>query len=437
MNLRMNWIATALCALGLLVTACGTDATADATQTADTLGTADGTVDNDTTAADVLPGLPPAKLLFDPLGVHEVQITLAPADWQDILATAADATIVRNYHTSEVTFDGAPFHNVGARVFGESSIWSNPKKPNVRLKFDEFDKKLNGPDNMNSIRLKAGGTEPTFLRELITLELLRSVAKASPRFSFARVTVNGVFMGFYQLSEQPDSQLFARSFGSGNGNVYEPLTVCNGLNCPKDGCAALKATYTLKQGDFAEVTALAQTIETATDAEFAAKVDAQADLADLLAVYAVEDIASDLDGLAASGTNFQFYVDPKDKRVHVVRAGVDESLGPEAFALLHPWGPPNKLCPNREEHFFTRMLAIPAVKAQYLAIQKKLLCGAFAEEPLLKWIEERKPLLRAELERDPFATVKGAEYDSEVGVLENWLDKRTLELQKVVGATCP
>ncbi len=423
--------------LAATVPACGseesaTDTGADAGSTTDSSATTDAIA-----GGDALPGLAPAKTLFDPLGVHEVQITLAPADWQDILATAADVSLVRNYHTAEVLYDGVAYHKVGTRVFGESSMWNYPEKPNIRLKFDEIDNALKGPDDMDSIRLKAGGSEPTFLRELITLDLLRSVAKAAPRFSFARVTVNGKFMGFYQLSEQPDSHLFKRAFGDGKGNVYEPLMVCFGLNCPPEGCDTLKSKYTLKQGDFAEITALATTIQNATDAEFAAKVDAQADLADLLAVYAVEDVASEMDGLAASGTNFQFYVDPKDKRVHVVRAGVDETLGPNTLTLLHPWGPPNVLCKTRDEHFFNRMLAIPALKTQYLAIQKKLLCGAFAEAPLLKWIEERRPLLRAELERDPFVTVKGADYDSEVDSLENWIDQRTLALQKLVGSTCP
>lgn len=434
-SLVLGWVALAL---GLA--ACGSEEAANASQDVST--TTDATAGTDgvdaAVGADVTGGFGPATELFDTLGVHDVRIALAEADWQDILATAGDVALQRTYHTAEVTFDGNLYHNVGARVFGESSMWSNPAKPNVRLKFDAFDKALNGPSAMNSIRLKAGGTEPTFLRELITLDLLRAVAKAAPRFSFAKVTVNGKFMGFYQLSEPPDSSLFKRAFGGdGKGNVYEPLSNCYGLNCPAEGCAALAATYTLKQGDFSEITALVTTIANASDAEFAAKVGAQADLPDLLAVYAVEDLASDLDGLAASGANYQLYYDLNEKLVHVVRAGVDESLGLESFTLLHPWGPPNVMCKNREEHFFSRMMAIPALKTQYMAILKKLACGAFTEEPLIQWIEARAPLIRAELEHDPFAAVKGSDYDAEVADLESWIDKRAIALKKIVGSTCP
>ena len=160
--------------LALALTACGTDETAATDSTADATASDGATTSDTATGGDALPGFAPAQTLYDQLGVHEVAITMAPADWQDILATAATSSLPRTYHTAEATIDGVKYANAGARVFGQSSMWSNPKKPNIRMKFDEFDNALHGPDGTDSIRLKAGGTEPTYLRELISLNALRS-----------------------------------------------------------------------------------------------------------------------------------------------------------------------------------------------------------------------------------------------------------------------
>ncbi len=217
--------ALSLLTLGSLwVLACGGGETVvDASASADSSvapdsgdsGVASGPADttsNDAAAASS--GLPPAKQLFDPQGKHEVLISTAASDWAAILADAADQTRVRDYHVATLTIDGTVYAKVGIKNFGDGSQDVNPKKPNIRIKFNQYDEKLHGPEGVRNLRLKAAGDDPGYVREPLFYSMVASLGVAAARFSFARVQINGVGYGTYQVFEQADKQMPSASSGT-------------------------------------------------------------------------------------------------------------------------------------------------------------------------------------------------------------------------------
>lgn len=410
------------------------------TEVADVGGQADSAADAlEPTDSSQPTGLPAATKLFDPQGVHTIAIEAPAPDWSALLADAADPKRKRDWHAATVTMDGQVYDQVGLRNFGEGSQQGNPKKPNMRLKFDQFTPTAQGPEGQVNLRLKAGGTEATFLREPLFFELLRSVGAPAPRWSFARVTVNGQAYGLYQAFEHPGERMFAHFLGqplpvTAKDHDYTPAISCVGLQCPAQGCAALTQTYALQAGQGADLTQLIQAIEQAPDDQLQAQVGTIAAWDELVAVHAVEALASEVDGIMASGANFELFADGPGL-LHTVRYGADETFY-EHYALEHPWGPPNQLCPKRTERFFSRVLAIPPLRAQVLATWKALRCGRFEHKSVKAWIEALRPGLLAELARDP-VTASGPDQAGEaMDDLEAWVADRNVQLTQLVGA-CP
>jgi spore coat protein CotH len=419
----------------LAVVTCSTPAaTEDPVSTLDTVGDTAG----DTSTADTVgptAGLPAAKKLYDPLGVHTVAIELPAADLQAILADAKDVQRDRVFHAVTVTFDGEKFENVGARVFGDGSMQTNPKKPNVRIKFNQFTQGFDGPENVHNLRLKASGADPTFLREPLFYHLLNESGATAPRFSFARVTINGESYGLYQILEHADGRMFKHAFGNETGNDYEAINACVGLVCPTADCSTLQQSFQVEKGDFSDLRALALAMKTTPDAQLEATISQYADLDALLAVYAAEGIAADYDGVSASGTNFEVYNDEATGKLHVIRGGADGTFYVK-YALFQPWGAPNVWCGDREEEFFKRMLAVPSLKAKLEAKYREMHCGVFDRLTVLAWLEQYAAPLKAEIANDAKTIIPASDMDGHLYELKNWIVQRDLELKQVFGS-CP
>ncbi len=190
---------------------------------------------SDSGAAGAMKGLPKATKLFDPEGVHEVELIVPEASWKAILVNAHDIKLERVYHKATVRIDGESYLNVGVRNFGDGSQQINPKKPNVRIKFNEFNDALHGPEATRNLRLKAAGSDAGFLKEPLFVTLLNSLGVAAPRFSFAHVKINGVFTG-------PTRCLSSRTSRWRSGSLARPPASATRRRAPAWASIARAAT---------------------------------------------------------------------------------------------------------------------------------------------------------------------------------------------------
>ncbi len=349
------------------------------------------------------PGFPPAKELYDPLGIHEVKVVVPAATWKVILDNAKDTELVRQWHLANVIIDGTTYENVGIKNFGDGSQQGNPGKPNVRIKFNQFVDKAKGPEKMRNIRLKASGSDRSFVREPLFYAMSRAIGLAAPRTSYARVRINDEVYGLYQVLEQADKRLFNHNFGNTKGLNFDVGSSCNGFNCPKGNCPKIikyfEINHDLVDGakpDFSTVIALATAIDEATEDELASRVGKIADMDNLLGIYAMEAMASDHDGLSAGGANFELYQDLETGLMHVIRNGADGSFK-SLYELDHPWGPPNTWCSGRKDKFYSRASVNPGLRKGLDDKFRKLQCGPFAKTWYLPWLEARRQLIIDEL----------------------------------------
>lgn len=391
-------------------------------------------------AADVgeTVGLPKAATLFDANGLHEIALQIDPADWKAYLVGAAqdDGSKTYVWYHAKATVDGVPWADIGVRGFGNGSQLDNPKKPNIRMKFDEYDLKGKGPEGVHSIRLKASGQDRTFVREPIVYDLARSIGGFGPHYSWAEVTVNGEKYGFYQLLEQTEKHQFKNLFGNSTGNKYESIEACVGLDCPPEGCKALKYIYKGDPGDGSELADLAQAVTDSTPGSLLGVLSKRFDLDALLAGYAIDALLSNLDGLPAAGQNFTLYVNADTKLIELILSGEDLTFGNFKNAwydIFAPWGAPNTWCPKRQDHLYLRILASPEVQPKLLAKMRALQCGLFSPQKIDARLLDLKTKLLPHLVGDPKGIYGQGEIEAAYAAVSSYAAKRGELLAQKLG----
>ena len=107
--------------------------------------------------------------------------------------------------------------NVGIRSRGLGSRSSD--KPGLELEFDYYDagQRFLG---LRSLVLDNLVTDPSMLREAVATAFLRRVGVPAPRESFARLFVNGEFVGLYAMVEAVNRDFAQAAFG-GTGLLFE------------------------------------------------------------------------------------------------------------------------------------------------------------------------------------------------------------------------
>jgi hypothetical protein len=382
--------------------------------------------------------MPLASEVFDLKGVHIIAVTVDPKEWQDYLAGVAmpDGQKVYDWHPAQITFDGAAYTQVAVRGFGNGSQLDNPKKPNIRLKFDHYDTNGVGPEGQHSVKLKASGQDASFVREPLMYELVRGLGGHAPRTGWARVLVNGEDHGLYQVLEVADKRMFKTEFGNNDGHKYEPKYACLGFDCPSWGCDGLKDSYKGDPGDGTELAALGKAVTESTDATLLAELQARMDLPGLLANYAVDAAASNLDGLASAGQNFEIYVDQKTALIHVIESGADltfDNFHGAYYPLETPWGQPNSWCSARLDHLYQRIWQGTKTKPLLLDKLRSLQCGEFDPAKLVPRIDALRALLHKQVYGDPKGIFAAGQIDEEYTRMKAYVLKRQDTLAALLG----
>ena len=380
----------------------------------------------------------PAQTLFDPYGYHELKLTVAPADWAKYLNLVAAVQQTNTWFSAQVSIDGVDQGLVGVRPFGYGSLFVNPQKPNIRVKFDAFVQNQTGPDQVHSLRLKPSGQDRTYLKQNLGPVIVQQAGGLGPRYSWVRVWVNGDPYGLYQMLENVDKRFYKVNFGNNDGNEYQRTVSCMGLNCPGVNCADLPSYYVGDPGDATELVDTANIVHSEPEATWPIKLANRVDLASLYAEYAWEAISSDFDTLAAAGQNFTIYVNPATAKLEFIPTGEDlnQGLNGDWYDLWKPWGPPCTWCGNRVDDLFSRIVATPALKAELVQVMQEIHCGLYAPKNFVPLINAYKKLLWTDLTQDPKGYLTPAQISAAYDELLTYVQNRSVYLDGILGV-CP
>jgi hypothetical protein len=323
------------------------------------------------------PSEPPVDdgLLFDPDHILEVEITVAPTDWETIrlqtrqVSELLDADCQSqpfpspfSYVHAEVVVDGEARSDVGLRKKGFlGSLDEN--KPSLKISVDEFvaDQELLGTKDFT---LNNAKQDASYVNQCLGYMTFDAAGVPASRCNFAHVTVNGQDLGLYVHVEAVKKPMLRRHFASDDGNLYEGT-----LSDFREGWTN---TFEKKTNE-ADVTRPELDAVTAaaavSDMELLANLEGVLDLDEFMSFWAVETLLQHWDGYAGNTNNFHVYGDPTTGKVVLLPWGIDQLFGaapseePEAMlttsALAH------------------RLYSIPEGRARFAARMTEILDTAW------------------------------------------------------------
>jgi len=194
---------------------------------------------------------------FDGKSIHEVRIDIDEADWQAIL----DHPEAEEYHMASITVDDVQVDDAAIRTKGNSSLKSvassESNRYSFRINLGKYvnDQELSGLDEFV---LNNMFSDPSYLREYMSYEIMREMGLNVPLTSFVNVYVNDELFGFYLMVEAIDDSFLNRSFGNNEGNLYKS-EMNSTLQVESDGSYD---TYEQKNGEVESKSDLISLIET-------------------------------------------------------------------------------------------------------------------------------------------------------------------------------
>jgi spore coat protein CotH len=197
----------AACAAGLGGCSAGADSSVAVDPAGDDAGAPSGPAAGDAGDDPNLAVRPePAFAIFDFLRMHEIALSMAPADWQSILD---DSRGDEDRHAT-LTYDGVVVADVGVRPSGESSRFPGNPKMSLHIKFDAFPGR--GPfGGLGELKLKGQWADDSMMRERLAFHVY-GAAVPVPQEADARLVVNGDVRGLYTVVQVWDAESIHEHF---------------------------------------------------------------------------------------------------------------------------------------------------------------------------------------------------------------------------------
>lgn len=170
----------------------------------------------------VVPSRIMAQGFYDEGTIQTIEIVFVQSNW-DALLDAAEPTDAY-VQAQSVTINGTVFNTVGVKYKGNSSYNANQVKNPFHIELDTY---VNQDyQGYTDIKLSNVFADPSFTRETLSYAILRQYMHA-PLANYARVYVNGTYIGLYTNVESISKKFVDNHFGS-NGNAFFDCSPPNG-----------------------------------------------------------------------------------------------------------------------------------------------------------------------------------------------------------------
>ena len=154
--------------------------------------------------------------LYDPAIIQKIEIEFSEPDWDYRLDTAklgSDGYLM----AKKVIINGLDFDSVGVKYKGNSSFDSTYKKCPFNISLDEFkDQSYSG---YKTLKLANCYSDPSMIREVLSYSIVNNYME-SPKANFAKVYINGKYIGIYSNVESINKSFCSSRFGSSKGEFF-------------------------------------------------------------------------------------------------------------------------------------------------------------------------------------------------------------------------
>ena len=348
-----------------------------------------------------------ASDLFKPNHLMEVDITMSPANWEALRSESdrsnggfgrmfggAPSTEKRfHYFQGDITIDGVRIPTVGLRTKGFIGSL-NPNRPSIKVKFDEYVDQA-PIEGLDRLTLNNNNQDGSLCSQFLTYHLFNKVGIPAPRVSFAKVTVNGEYLGVYSHVESVRSPFLNTHFGDDSGEFYEG-TIADFYPGAVNNIEAKNKTT---EKDRSRAAALAELLESETTFDLA-KVEQAVNVDAFLRFWAMESLLGFWDGYTNNQNNYFAYANPQDDhRFHFMPWGADgafsEGRGP--FGRGEENSPVSVYSTGMLNH---RLYQAQGIPERYRQTMLSILKDVWSEEELLKEVDRIRALTKDHLHEE-------------------------------------
>ncbi|KAI9271317.1 coth protein-domain-containing protein [Sporodiniella umbellata] len=302
--------------------------------------------------------------VYSPLkSIHRVQSDLHRDNEIPTLHIVGDQAAIDNMHhnisgditiKSDLTYlslhDAFKFQEVEVSLSGRSSRWMPKLSYNLKLK------KKDDLYGYRRLKLRSLYLDPSYLREQVAYDFVKSMGLISSEFSFVRVFMNDQELGLFGMIDTFKGNWLSNVFGNGdssykNGYMYQGLystpesgqqNHTSDLSFYENSTAYEDGQYKVKEKasggeknnykalvDFTKFIANAPT----NSSDAVEKWNEQLDTDSFLRSLTLEVLAGYSDGYLTLSDNYQLYQDLKTKRFTFISSDMDTTLGLSLFKM--------------------------------------------------------------------------------------------------------
>jgi spore coat protein CotH len=338
-----------------------------------------------------------AERLFAPDHLVKIEIEMNEADWDKIrsqsrmLANSLTKKIAESpfsYVQGNVTIDGVRIDDVGIRKKGFFGSLSTGR-PSLKIKFSEY-KSQSPVAGLDRLTLNNNKQDPSRLSQYLSCKIFNESGTVAPRCNFAKVTVNGKYLGIYSNVESIKPP-FLKRFGDDSGALYEGTVA--------DFFPDLTAKFEPKNNRARAHTAHIERMVTLLHEEVL-DLDAIEQLLDIdafIRYWAIESLIGLWDGYTNNQNNFFVYRNPRNDKLYFIPWGPDS-----AFVKAMPLPP--YVIAHKSVHtqsvLANRLYADPRTRQRYHATLRELLADDWDEDRLLAEVDRVQEMLKDHIHED-------------------------------------
>jgi spore coat protein CotH len=380
-------------------------------------------------------GISATDALFDDTVVQDIRLDLNAADWQLLKTNFREDT----YYPADFRWRDQVVRGAGIRSRGLGT--RSPTKPGLRV---DFNRLVGGQTflGLNSLVLKNNVTDPSNMRERLSMLLFRRMGFPASREVTARLFINGDYAGVYTLVESVDKDFLRRVFDENDGYLFSYEWTFRYYFTDLGTNPGAYVPYPFQpetHEDDPRPEAIVELVQAINHSpNFASEMPTYLDLRKFIRQIAVETCLADRDDFLGDFgmANFFLYRPPDKKQFVILPWDKSEAFSHPQFSIFQNirfGGPPNQL--------MSRAMAVPELYTLYL--DTLLECATAMNAPgtgdprgwLEREIERENAQIRDFAFSDPVKPFANGDYDAEVFRLIDFARQRGAFIAQEVSAS--
>ncbi len=369
---------------------------------------------------------PPVGYVFNDSIIPRVDILIDPGDLALILADPASNTEYPATFIFTTPLNSDTLLNVGFRVRGNTSRWSNKKSYKVSFNTYDPEKNFYGLEKMN---INGEHNDPSILRAKTCWDLLRYMGVPASRANHVVFYINHAYYGVYLNVEHIDEEFIRSRIGDKHGNLYKCLYPADlayidanpeKYKFEQNG----RRTYALKTNneydDYKDLAELINIINNSPSDQFVCRISESFNVPDYLKSAAADVLTGNWDNYSFLKNNFYLYHNPVSGLFEFIPYDLDNTFGVDWFGIdwanrdIYDWANPDEVRP-----LYEKLMAVPEFRDLFSYYMDGLMDNYLNQDSLFSRIEWLHNMIRPYVINDPFYPL---DYGYQISDFDNSLD---------------